>query len=820
MRAFLLDVRYALRQLRRSPGFTFTVVLMLALGIGTNTAVFSVMNAVLFELLPVSRGQGLRHVRMANGQGSAGSSSNTGDSNTAFTEATFEALRSRTDVFEELIAYVPLALSKVAVRHGELPEEATGEEVSGNFFSGLGARIERGRGLTLADEKTHASVVVLNYDFWTRSYAQDPEVVGQTLYIKGVPMTVVGVATHGFEGVEPLVATDFWIPLQNVPALNAWGAPADVFTLYGSPRWWCVRMIARLRPGVTSMQAQQALAGTFGEVVRQAVGPVDPTKWKPLLDFVPARGLGVHSDEAHEPARIMMALVGLVLVIACINVAMMVQARNSARQQEFSVRVAIGAGRISIFRQLLCESLLLVSSGAALGWLLAFWTTRLLSATLHAGTAFDPDRTVLMFTLLLSTVAAVGFGLVPLWSATHAPVAGVLRTTAANITANKVRLFGSRILLTGQIAICLVLLMTASLLLRTLRNYAAQDLGAQMDGLLVFGVTPQGQGDTHVFYRTLIDRLRQVPGVESVSMAQMRPGSGMANNDMGFVLDGVIHRGEMLRHNSVGSGFNHTMGIPLVAGRDITDADTVKSSRVALVNQTFVKKYLGNTNPLGHVLGWGKDRSTIVGVVADSKYTSVDEEQMPMAFYAQMQASSLAAMHIEVRTRGSALAVLPELRKTVAGLYPDVPLEQPMTQQAQFEESYARQRMLASMACFFGVLAALLVAAGLFGLHSFRVSRRTAEIGLRIALGATRPQMLAMVMRESLWVMLAGLAVGIPLTFFAARPLQSMLYQMSPLDPASFALAIAAMILICVCAALAPARRAASIEPMQALRSE
>ena len=369
MHAFLLDIRYAFRQVRKTPGFTVVVVLILALGIGANTAVFSVMNALLFELLPVNRAQGLTNVRMANGQGSAGSSSNTGGSNIAFTEATFEALRQRRDVFEELIAYVPLGLSKIAVRHGEFPEEATGEEVSGNFFSGLGAGIERGRGFTYDDEKNHAPVAVLSYDFWTRSYAQDPGVVGQTLYIKGVPMTVVGVAAHGFQGVEPFLATDFWVPLQNSPSLNAWGGPADAFTLYGSPRWWCLRMMARLRPGITPVQAQQALTGTFGEAVRQAVGPVDPREWKPLLDFVPARGLGVHRDEAREPARIMMTLAGLVLLIACINVAMMVQARNSARQQEFSVRVAIGARRASIFRQLLCESLVLVTSGAALGWL-------------------------------------------------------------------------------------------------------------------------------------------------------------------------------------------------------------------------------------------------------------------------------------------------------------------------------------------------------------------------------------------------------------------------------------------------------------------
>ena len=463
---------------------------------------------------------------------------------------------------------------------------------------------------------------------------------------------------------------------------------------------------------------------------------------------------------------------------------------------------------------------MLVASGAALGWLFAVEATRLLALAMHAGAAFDPDRTVLIFTVLVSAAAALGFGLVPLWSATHAPVAGVLRTTAANMTQGRARVLVGRILLAVQVAICLVLLTSASLLLRTLRNYATQNLGARMDGLLVFGVTPQGQGDTHVFYRTLLDRLRQAPGVESVSMAQMRPGSGNANNDLGFVLDGAIHRGELLRHNSVGSGFSHTMGIPLLAGRDVLDSDTLKTPRIVLVNETFVKRYLPHANPLGHVLGWDKDRATIVGVLGDSKYTSADEEPMPLAFYAQMQAPSLAAMHIEVRTRGDALALLPALSKIVASVNPNIPLENPMTQQAQFEESYQRQSMLAGMGGFFGLLAALLVATGLYGTHSFRVNRRTMEIGVRMALGASRSTVLAMVIQESLWIAVTGLAVGIPLTLLSVRALHAMLYQVSPFDPMSFIAALVIVIAIAVGAALVPARRAASIEPMQALRAE
>jgi predicted permease len=302
-------------------------------------------------------------------------------------------------------------------------------------------------------------------------------------------------------------------------------------------------------------------------------------------------------------------------------------------------------------------------------------------------------------------------------------------------------------------------------------------------------------------------------------MAENRLGSGWSdNNDL--MLDGVEKQGVSLRSNGVGAGFFHTMGVPILAGRDIADSDGPDTPLVALVNETFVKKFLANTNPLGHMLGGEKYRFIIVGVVEDSKYSGVDEEPRPMAYYAQMQFPSLGTMHIEVRTRGEAMAMLPELRKVMAALYPNVPLEKPMTQQEQFAKSYAQQRMFAAMGGFFGVLAALLVATGLYGTHSFRVNRRTTEIGVRMALGASRGQVLAMVMRESVWILVSGLAAGIPLTFLAVRPLKSMLYQMSPFDAASFIAAVTAMIAVTGCAAFLPARRAASIEPMQALRTE
>jgi predicted permease len=377
----------------------------------------------------------------------------------------------------------------------------------------------------------------------------------------------------------------------------------------------------------------------------------------------------------------------------------------------------------------------------------------------------------------------------------------------------------------SQVAICLLLLVAAGLLIRTLRKYETQDLGMRTDGLLVFGITPQraqSAQETLAFYRTLLDRIQAVPGVGSATVMENRIGSGWSNNNDDSV-DGVSLAAKfgpksIVRSNNVGPGYFHVLGVPILEGRDLADTDTPTSLPVVVVNETFVKRFLPNTNPLGHKV---RDNRTIVGVVKDSRYTRVDEEPMPMAYYAAFQGLHVGdTLHVEVRVIGEPLSVLPTIRQLVHSMDPNVPLEKPITQRAQFEETYAGPTMFARLGGFFGGLAALLVATGLYGTLSYRTNRRTTEIGTRMALGAPRGLVLWMVMRESLLISCAGAAAGFALAFFGARFLSSMLYQLSPLDPVSFGLATFCVVSVGCIAAFLPSWRAAKVDPMVALRYE
>ncbi len=824
----LRDIRYGLRQLRRMPGFTAVAILTLGLGIGANAAVFSVMDAIMLRYLPVRNPQQLVVLRYTT---QPDRSSQTGYDSTSLPENAFEALRGQKDVLAELMAFVPLGTPKVEVRFGSEPEEAAADEVSGNFFSGLGVPIVRGRGFTLEEESNHAQLAVLSYAYWTGRFGRNPSILNQPMYIKGVPFTVVGIAAPEFIGLERGRATDVWVPFQTDPRLKPWGrSPQDEQALYGSPSWFFLMTIGRLQPGVSPERAQAQLDPVFKQAVHQALGQPKRKDRDTGLRVAVARGVEGISESYRQQLWTLMAMVGLVLLIAGANVALLLMARNTSRERDFSIRLALGAGAAGVFRQLLMESALLVLAGGALGWLFAESGTRALAAWSNLDMSLAPDGRVLAFAAAICAIAAFAFGLAPLRSALLARNSFRVNTAGKTSAQDRRKVLGGHAVVAVQISLCLTLLMAAGLLVRTLKNLENANLGLRARGLLVFGVRPpdsvRGNAASKHFFNLLVERLRMLPGVESATLVQERPGSGWSNNT-GVKVDGAVPGGKsfaLLRWNSVGADFFHVMDVPILLGRDFKDSDTATSPLVAIVNQTFIDKYLNGGMAIGrHIAKLGdpdNQQETIVGVVADSKYTSVREEPTPMAYFPFTQIPNISTMHFELRTTATPTSLLPVVRRAVKEFGPDFGLLQPIAQQEEFDKSLFSDRLFARLSVVFGVLAVVLVCTGLYGTLAYRVSRRTAEIGVRIALGAQRGQVLWLVARESLLVCAAGVLVGLPLAVACSRLLRSMLFNLSPFDPTSFLLALIGVAVVTLLATAIPARRASLVDPMVALRYE
>lgn len=819
-------LHYTFRQLAKSPVFTAVSILTISLGIGANTAIFSVMNAVLLQFLPVPNPQQLVYFHLKN---QPLRTSQTGYGDMSMSLPVFEAMRIRQEVFTDVIGFAPLAFDRVAVRIDKEPEESLGEMVSGNFFSGLQVQPILGRGFTLEDESTHAPIAVLNYAWWKGRFAGDKEILGKTFYVKSVPFIIVGVAPPGFNGIDPERARmNFWIPLQQRPELNAWGvSPADS-TLYGSADWLALMMLGRLQAGVTPKQAEAQLTPAFQSTLARA-SPPDPHEEKPLLALTGLRGVESLRRGYEHPLRFLMSMVALVLIIACANVIMLLLARNSRRLSEFCLRQALGADKRTLFLQLLQESLVIVVAGAVLGWWFAGAATQALTAWSGVELVIEPDRRVLLFTAGVSLIVAVAFALAPMPLITRLPLNLGLRSAGGTVSSEPNHLWGRKLVVALQISLCVVLLCAAGLLYRTLRNLESSDLGMRTAGLLVFGVSPQANvrtdADAIRFHTVLLDRMRALPGVDSATIMEIRLGTGGSDNNA-VLVDGhnptPDRRFAGVRSNSVGSAFLRTLGIPLRLGRDFEDSDTTDSPKVAIVNQTFVDRYLHGLSPLGHRISVLGDRAeyAIVGVAGNSRYTSIRETERPMAYVPFAQTTGVLGMQYELHTTGNPRALILEATKLVHEIDPDLPMQKPMTQQDQFAESISQERLIANVSVFFGGLAGFLVAIGLYGTVSYGISRRTMEIGVRMALGAQRREVLFMVLRESLTVAAVGLAFGIPASLAIGRTLHSMLYGLSSTDPLTIFFALAGIAIVTLAAALFPAYRASSIDPMRALRME
>ena len=823
------DVPFAFRQLRKSSSFTATVIVTLTLGIGVNTAVFSVTNALLLRRLPVRHPEQVFYISHENIPGRIEYS---GDQRYINGINIYNRLREDRSVVSDLIAYVPLSLNKTSVHIENDAEEARAYEVSGNFFDALGVPMAIGRAFGPEDEEKHSSVAVLSFSYWKARFNRDPNVIGRSIHIRGVPFTIAGVAARRFFGVDSGTSTDLWIPLQNRPELPADGMSQFVVrSMYQDPNSWAILLMVRLKPGVTQQEAATHLSPIYAQASYETAGKPQPNDPPLELQLVPARGVGTWEIELRQPVGILMGMVFLVLLIACVNVVMLVVARNALREREFALRLALGAGRWSLFQLLLVESLLLVTAGALLSWFFAEAAARLLGYWSEFEVSLAPDGSVLGFTLLISALSAIVFGLAPLRTAAGAPIMNALKTyPAGRVTSDRSTTNWSSSLVVAEISFCVVLLTAMGLLVRTLSNFQNTDLGMRTASVLAFGLHPLGAhsvDESVAFYQDLMQRLRAVPGVRSVTMAELRPGNGSSAN-YPLVIDGRKYPFDWgkveMRYNHIAASFFGTLGIPLVVGREIRDSDTSGSQRVAVVNQTLAAGYFKDANALGHYVGEdrGHDhlRAEIVGVVRDNKYTSTDEEKVPMVWYSYQQAERPIDMDVEVLSVDNPLDRLPAIRRVVHAIDPNIALSNPQVLSSTFEETYIWSALYARLAVFFGCLAAILVAVGLNGMLAYSVSHRRSEIGIRLALGATRNQVLWLILRDCLYLLVVGIGIGLHLAWFTSRLMSAMLFHLSPHDPPSFVGAVAGVVVVSISAVLIPARRAAAVQPMQTLRVE
>ncbi|MFZ0592267.1 MAG: ABC transporter permease [Bryobacteraceae bacterium] len=828
------DFRYGLRMLAKNRGFTLVVVLSLALGIGANTAIFSLMNAALLKMLPVKNPEQLVQFKTLDYW---------------FPYPMFKEIRERNQVFAGVLAFASIRNIDFEVNgQGGI---ANGQVVSGNYFPVLGVHTVLGRTITSEDDKVAGGspVAVISYDYWQRRFGLDPSVAGKKVGLNNSPFTIVGVTAPEFFGLEPGERIDVSVPITMIdqvrPGYAAKGTPYYVLT---SPvRNW-LRIMARLRPGVTRERARANLEPIFRQVVRESLEglsglPFDsPAIRRVILQArlqlsSGGQGLAALRQKFSKPLFILMAAVGLLLLITCANVANLLLARANARSKEIAVRLTVGAGRLRLMRQLIAESTLLAVAGGALGLLLAFWASRsLLILMSHSSSPLSlsvrPDGTVLGFTLLVSLLTAILAGIVPAWRAARTNLAPSLveSTRSAGKGGGRSRLARSLVVL--QVALSLVLLIGAGLLARSLENLKDFYPGFNKENVLLLALNP-GMLDytgtrTNTLYQTLLERIAALPGVRAASFSMDTPLSGGSNGTQVKVEGYKPQSGKELTPtglNLVGPTYFTTIETPILLGRDFTAADQAPAPKVAVVNEAFARDYFGSANPLGRRIstpGWVGDPSwfEIVGVVKDAKQQDLREPASPTAYMPVSQSGVPSGVTFEVRTAKNPTAISAAVLHAIAQIDSRLPVFNVRTLSEQVNDSLIQERLIASLSSLFGALALILAAVGLYGLMTYAVNRRTNELGIRMALGAQRGEIARMVLRESLLLVVIGLVVGIPVSLIASRLISSELYGLKPFDPITLAAAGLTLMAIAALAGYLPARRASRVDPMVALRYE
>jgi len=833
------DVRYAVRVLLKSPGFAVIAALTLALGIGANTAIFSLIDAVMLKTLPVKDPQRLALLSWDTNKRPPNFGQTGGESRLSFSYPAFEQFR-QSHALSSVFAFVPLGFTpqNTTVNINGEPTLANGMMVTGNYFPGLGVTPLLGRGIDDADEPDGAArVAVISYAYWTRQFARDPYIIGKNVALNGIPFTIVGVTPPEFYGAQPGTAPDIWMAFADRPNLRPWGSePYHGTSVFTAGDWICLNIMARLAPGVSRSEAESQLDVIFRNFVTSAWTPDKPDQVPHLKLEAAGQGLNDLREGFSKPLEVLMWAVGLVLLIACANLATLLLARATGRKKEISVRLAMGASRSRIIRQLLTESLLLSLAGGALGFLVAGWGTQALVAMISTGENpmvldLRPDPRVLLFTALASILTGILFGIAPAFRATKVDLASAIKETAANVTEGRRGHLLGKVLVVAQVSASLVLMIGAGLFVRTLQNMQNRSLGFNQKSLLLFGLDPTREGyhgeQLVDLYSGLRTRIQALPGVKNVTLYEFAPlTQWSSNNDLYIEGSSRKVQSRMARGATVGPDFCATMQIPVLLGRDILDSDTASSPKVALVNETLVHRFFdANENPIGHFFTFGrangKLRFEIVGVVKDVELTDVHDHGRPKVFlpYAQVP-DRLGTMFYEVRTAGDPTSLVSEIRDVVHQANPDLPLMNVRTQVEQTEEALTHERLFARLSSFFGLVALSLACIGLYGTMAYAVTRKTHEIGIRMALGAKPSDVLGMVIGQGLSLAGLGVLIGIAAGIGLTRWIASMMYGVSATDPVTFAAVSILLILVASLACYIPARRAMRVDPLVALRYE
>ncbi len=856
------DLRYALRTLRRNPGFAAVAALSLALGIGANTAIFSIVDATLLKTLPVKDPEALVLFKSVVREGFSYGAYNgekrvdpaTGlEAGTVFPTQSLAPMRAQAQKPEspcaELFAFGVTDANVTIDGHAE---SLRGLVVSGNYYAGLGVQASLGRMISDDDDKAGANpVVVFSHRYWARRFNSDPAVIDKQINVNNVAFTVIGVTPRGFDGTgEVGSAPEVFVPIATEPQINPGRRRS------AGAGWWWLRLMARLKPGATMEQARAQFENVFQQSIvehysarqaqpltngRRPLPNLEPKDYPRLAVDSGSRGeLWVRQDFAPQ-LYLLFGVVGLVLLIACANVANLLLARAAARQKEIAVRLALGAGRLRLIRQLLTESVLLALLGALCGVVFALWIKDALLAVNQWGgagmEALNPqlDLRALIFAFLLSLVTGVLFGLAPAWRATRIDLTPALKDTGRN-SSGIARSRLSKGLVITQVALSFLLLTGAGLMLRTLRNLQSTNAGFNRENLLLFSVAPgqlgyRGERLANL-YRQLFARLDAVPGARGVTCSS---DSLLSNSWYGH---DIFIAGAPVRNDAnnqpiedgralflaVRENFLETIGIPLMQGRALLPQDDERAPRVAVVNQSFAKQFFPGQNPIGKRFGFNAgvaNQIEIVGLAADAKYKSLRDEIKPTVYRPWSQElDELRSVAFEMRSAGEPGALGAAVREAVRSVESNLPVFDLKTQIEQSDETMRAERLFARLLSFFGALALSLAGIGLYGVLAYAVAQRTQEIGIRVALGAQTRDVLRLIIRQGMSLALLGVALGLGVAFGLTRLMQKMLYGVSPTDPPTFAVIAVVLLLAALLACWVPARRAMKVDPMTALRQE